>query len=67
MLPSGNGSSGSTPGGEAVSASRGVDYANSRLDACIFYTPSTALAAGTYRTYILDGDQRIGSGEFVLR
>ena len=67
ILPPGNGSSGSTPGGEQVSASRGIDYANQRLDACIFYTPSAALNPGTYKAYILDGDQRIGSGEFVLR
>lgn len=56
-----------TPGGTPVSVSRGLDYARERLDACIFFQPAVELAPGTYKAYILDGDNRIGSVDFELR
>jgi DNA repair ATPase RecN len=56
-----------TPGGTPVSVSRGLDYTRERLDACIFFQPAVELAEGTYKAYILDGDNRIGSVDFTLR
>jgi hypothetical protein len=56
-----------TPGGTPVSVSRNIDYTRERLDACIFFQPAVEMAPGTYKAYVLDGDNRIGSVEFVLR
>lgn len=54
------------------SASRTVDYARERLDACIFYSTPDAdetapFAPGTYLVEILEGATVIGASDLVLR
>lgn len=54
------------------SASRTVDYARERLDACIFYSTPDAdetapFAPGTYLVEILEGPTVIGASDLVLR
>jgi FtsZ-binding cell division protein ZapB len=54
------------------SASRTVDYARERLDACIFYGAPDAdetapFAPGTYLVEILEGATVIGTSDLVLR
>ena len=54
------------------SASRTVDYARERLDACIFYSVPDAdetapFAPGTYLVEILEGATVIGTSDLVLR
>ena len=56
--------------GDAYSASRNIDYANERLDACVFYTnegEDSGLEPGTYLVEILEGEIVIGSVSIDLR
>ena len=56
--------------GDAYSASRNIDYANERLDACVFYTnegEGSSLEPGTYLVEILEGDVVIGSSTIDMR
>ncbi|MGY8884578.1 MAG: hypothetical protein ACKVKI_03610 [Flavobacteriales bacterium] len=49
---------------DGYSASRTIDYANERLDACVFYTnegEGSGLEPGTYLVEILEGEIVIGS------
>jgi len=57
-------------GGTEFSATRTVDYARERLDACIFYASpdeAEALRAGTYLVEVLEGPTVIGTTDLVLR
>ena len=59
-------------GGTELSASRTIDYARERLDACIFYNgadgnATLGLDAGTYLVEILEGTEVIGTTDLVLR
>lgn len=57
----------STASGLAISASRSIEYANDRLEACIFYSPAAAFVEGTYTVEVLEGDEVIGRAEYALR
>ncbi len=57
-------------GGTEFSATRTVDYARERLDACIFYASpdeAEALRTGTYLVEVLKGPTVIGTTDLVLR
>ena len=59
-------------GSAELSASRTIDYARERLDACIFYNgtdgnATLGLDAGTYLVEILEGKEVIGTTDLVLR
>ena len=59
-------------GNTEFSASRTIDYARERLDACIFYDhpdegAEEIYSPGTYLVEILEGTTVIGSTEFSLR
>ena len=58
-------------GDAELSASRTIDYARERLDACIFYNGAdgngTCLEAGTYLVEILEGTEVVGTTDLVLR
>ena len=59
-------------GSTELSASRTIDYARERLDACIFYNgadgnATLGLDAGTYLVEILEGTEVIGTTDLVLR
>ena len=59
-------------GGTAFSASRTVDYARERLDACIFYSAPdpdevTPFAPGNYLVEVLEGTTVIGTSDLALR
>tara|TARA_B110000008_G_C16940138_1_gene552115 strand:- start:176 stop:1048 length:873 start_codon:yes stop_codon:yes gene_type:complete len=59
-------------GGTERSASRTIDYARERLDACIFYSPEEALggltlSSGTYVVEILEGTTVVGTTDLILR
>ena len=59
-------------GNAEFSASRTIDYARERLDACIFYDhpdegAEEIYSPGTYLVEILEGTTVIGSTEFSLR
>lgn len=56
-----------TESGTAISASRGIEYANERLEACIFYSPSRTFETGRLNVEILEGDRLIGQSEYDLR
>lgn len=52
------------------SASRTIDYARERLDACIFYDPAEegdTFPKGTYLVEILQGDIVLGTSDLMLR
>ena len=56
--------------GDEYSASRNIDYANERLDACVFYTNEgggSGLEPGTYLVEILEEDVVIGSSTIDMR
>ena len=55
--------------GAEFSAQRTIDYANDRLDACIFYTTNegSALTQGIYSLEILEEDVVIGQTHIELR
>ena len=56
--------------GDEYSASRNIDYANERLDACVFYTnegEGSGLEPGTYLVEILEEDVVIGSSTIDMR
>ncbi len=53
--------------GNPVSATRELDYNNERIEACIFFIPSTeSVPAGIYTINILEGNEVIGSTQLVL-
>ena len=55
---------------DGYSASRTIDYANERLDACVFYTDEgggSGLEPGTYLVEILEEDVVIGSSNIDMR
>jgi FtsZ-binding cell division protein ZapB len=55
---------------DGYSASRTIDYANERLDACVFYTDEgggSGLEPGTYLVEILEEDVVIGSSTIDMR
>ncbi len=59
-------------GNAELSASRTIDYARERLDACIFYNgadgnATLGLDAGTYLVEILEGKEVIGTTDLILR
>lgn len=56
-----------TGSGLAISASRSIEYANDRLEACIFYSPAQAFVEGIYTVEVLEGDEVIGQAEYALR
>ena len=62
----------SEDGDDSFSASRTVDYARERLDACIFYeypdaTVTEPYRSGTYLVEILQDNTVIGTTDLVLR
>ena len=62
----------SAEGDSDFSASRTVDYARDRLDACVFYeypddTVLEPYRPGTYLVEILEGSTVIGTTDLVLR
>jgi hypothetical protein len=55
---------------EGYSATRNIDYANDRLDACVFYSvdiETNSLISGEYTIEILEKEVLIGSGVLNLR
>lgn len=53
--------------GNPVSASREVDYNNERIEACIFFIPTSKdLLTGVYTIRILEGNEVIGTTQLVL-
>ena len=50
----------------AISATRQLDYANERLEACVFFMPIEPLSEGIYAIYILEGSVKIGEAQLVL-
>ena len=56
-----------TSSGLPISAARSIDYANERLDACIFFSPATPLAEGVIAVEVLEEDEVIGRSEYSLR
>ena len=59
-------------GSTELSASRTIDYARDRIDACIFYNgadgnATLGLDAGTYLVEILEGTEVIGTTDLILR
>ena len=55
--------------GADFSAKRTIDYANNRLNACIFYTADEAveLTSGVYQIEVLEEDVVIGTTMIELR
>lgn len=53
--------------GAAISASRSIEYANDRLEACIFYSPESPFEAGTFKVEVLEENEVIGEGQIALR
>ena len=49
-----------------VSASRQLDYANERLEACVFFMPLAPLPEGIYTIAILEDTTKIGETQLVL-
>ena len=49
-----------------TSASRAVDYANERLETCVFFMPLEPMAEGIYRISILEDAIEIGEVQLVL-
>jgi hypothetical protein len=52
---------------DGASASRVIDYARERLEACIFCSPSEPLDAGIYSVEVLQDGLVIGSTTLELR
>ena len=50
----------------AISATRQLDYANERLEACVFFMPIEPLSEGIYAISILEGSVKIGEAQLVL-
>ena len=48
------------------SATRQLDYANERLEACVFFMPIEPLSEGIYAISILEGSVKIGEAQLVL-
>ena len=53
--------------GAAISASRSIEYANERLEACIFYSPESPFETGTFKVEVLEENEVIGEGSYALR
>jgi hypothetical protein len=53
--------------GAAISASRSIEYANDRLEACIFYSPESPFEVGTFKVEVLEENEVIGEGQIALR
>lgn len=53
--------------GAAISASRSIEYANERLEACIFYSPEGPFEAGIFKVEVLEENEVIGEGQIALR
>ena len=51
----------------SFSVKRTVDYNNSQMDVCIFYTTTSELAVGDYNIFIYEGGTRIGSTTLSLK
>ena len=49
-----------------ISATRQLDYANERLEACVFFMPIEPLSEGIYAISILEGSVKIGEAQLVL-
>ena len=49
-----------------ISATRDLDYANERLETCIFFMPLEPLSEGIYRIAILEDTVKIGETQLVL-
>lgn len=56
----------SNAAGSAISATRVIDYANDRIDACIFYIPTSEMPTGAYVIRILENNEPIGRAQLVL-
>lgn len=56
----------SNAAGSAISATRVIDYANERIDACIFYIPPSEMPTGAYVIRILENNEPIGRAQLVL-
>jgi hypothetical protein len=67
ILRPGTGIEPNTPSGTPVSATRIIDYAKERIDACIFFTPPGEMAEGIYLIRLLEGDQVIGETDLELK
>lgn len=67
ILQPGTGIAPNTEAGTPVSATRLIDYAKDRLDACIFFTPPGELIPGVYVIRLLEGDAMIGETDIDLR
>ena len=67
ILRPGTGIEPNTPTGTPVSATRIIDYAKERIDACIFFTPPGEMAEGIYLIRLLEGDQVIGETDLELK
>lgn len=53
--------------GAAISASRSIEYANERLEACIFYSPENPFETGAFKVEVLEENEVIGEGQIALR
>ncbi len=49
-----------------ISATRQLEYANERLEACVFFMPIEPLSEGIYAISILEGSVKIGEAQLVL-
>jgi hypothetical protein len=49
-----------------ISATRQLDYANERLEACVFFMPIEPLLEGIYTIAILEDNVKIGEAQLVL-
>ena len=49
-----------------ISATRQLDYANERLEACVVFMPIEPLSEGIYAISILEGSVKIGEAQLVL-
>lgn len=67
VLQPGTGIETNTATGTPVSATRVIDYAKERIDACIFFTPPAQLAEGVYLIRLLEGDEVIGETDIELK
>lgn len=52
--------------GNPISATRTIDYNGERIEACIFFIPTTELAPGLYSINIIEGDLVIGEAQLIL-
>ena len=67
LLPPGDRSPVSMPGGVPASAARALDYNGETMEACIFFTASEPFEEGVYTVHLVDGGQRIATTDLILR